>query len=314
MSERVKRTETKKRRLRKQPRMRRVQSTQVVQAPKMRVSRSVKRRKLRNDRRISVPLQTLRQILLSTRWISAGILALAIYALVLTGMERDFYLTTIPVEGVTSIPAAEIVEASELAGAHIFSADPGIAAQNIMRVPGVISATVTLQWPNLVTIAVAENKPVARWVEGEQSFWVTTGGALIPARAGNDALVEIASDIPLPEPAPLTAEAEGEAGEMVVPAVNSTEPRADFVPQDVLEGALLLQELRPNIERLYYRPGTGLSYEDGRGWRVYFGTGSDMNQKLVVYEKIVATLLERGLTPMYISVANQEKPSYRTEP
>ena len=70
----------------------------------------------------------------------AGILALAIYALVLTGRERDVYLTTIPVNGVTSIPAQEIVEASELAGAHIFSADPGIAAENIMRVPGVISA------------------------------------------------------------------------------------------------------------------------------------------------------------------------------
>ncbi|MEM7118732.1 MAG: hypothetical protein AAF614_40315, partial [Chloroflexota bacterium] len=82
------------------------------------------------------------------------------------------------------------------------------------------------------------------------------------------------------------------------------------VPQEVLAGALQLRELRPNIERLYYRPAGGLSYEDGRGWRVYFGTGSDMQQKLVVYETIVEDLVARGLSPSYISVSNQKKPYY----
>jgi hypothetical protein len=78
----------------------------------------------------------------------------------------------------------------------------------------------------------------------------------------------------------------------------------------VLEGALMLRQLRPNIDTLYYRPSSGLSYQDGRGWRVYFGTGTDMQQKLVVYEAIVAELLAQELTPTYISVSNQEKPYY----
>ena len=74
----------------------------------------------------------------------------------------------------------------------------------------------------------------------------------------------------------------------------------------------MLRELRPNINQLYYRPAGGLSYQDGRGWRAYFGEGTDMNQKLVVYEAIVADLESRGLTPAYISVSNQEKPYYAT--
>ncbi|RIK17338.1 MAG: hypothetical protein DCC51_12495, partial [Anaerolineae bacterium] len=90
--------------------------------------------------------------------------------------------------------------------------------------------------------------------------------------------------------------------------------QAAFVPQPVLAGALQLRELRPNIDKLIYKPSDGLGYQDGRGWTAYFGTGHDMHQKLVVYETIVASLLERGARPAYISVANQHKPYYRLAP
>ena len=36
---------------------------------------------------------------------------------------------------------------------------------------------------------------------------------------------------------------------------------------DLVRGALHLRELRPNIDQLFFRPGNGLSYQDGRGWR-----------------------------------------------
>ena len=75
-----------------------------------------------------------------------------------------------------------------------------------------------------------------------------------------------------------------------------------------------LRELRPNIDRLFYRPAGGLSYQDGRGWRVYLGTGQNMHQKLVVYETVVEDLLSRGLQPEYIGVSNQERPYYKATP
>lgn len=294
--------------------MRRMDS--AVTMPRLSVPKNARRRRRRNQTRVvRAPIASLRQILLSARWLSLGLLALAIYALTLIGMDENFYLTAIPVEGVISVPATEVVQASNLAGSHIFAADPGTAAQQIMdNVPGIISAEVTLNWPNQVQINVTEDSPIAIWVEGSNQFWVTRTGRLVPARSASLGLLMIQSEVEgvgvataVPATPPADDETETVAGET---AVESAAANMRFLPHDVLAGALQLKQLRPNIDRLFYRPSSGLSYQDGRGWRVFFGTGTDMSQKLVVYETIVEELLAQGLTPQYVSVSNQEKPYY----
>lgn len=294
----------------------------AVPMPRLRVPKNARRRRRRNQARVRVPMASLRQIIFSARWLSLGLLALSIYALTLVGLDKNFYLTAIPVEGVISIPAEEVVQASRLAGSHIFAADPNAAAQGIMdNVSGIISATVTLTWPNQVSIKVLEDSPIAIWVEGSNQFWVTHSGRLIPARSESMGLLLIQSEVEGSGKTALTS-----SQETAVSTINSSEtnpseneplaenstPTANirFMPQDVLAGALQLKQLRPNIDRLFYRPSSGLSFQDGRGWRVYFGSGTDMAQKLVVYETIVEDLLAQGLTPQYVSVSNQEKPYY----
>lgn len=272
--------------------MRRVETANVLRQPRLEMPKTARKRRRRNQRQ-ALPLQTVRQILLSARWISLALLAMCVYALYLIGMSEQFYLTTIPVEGTFSITPNEVVQSSGLAGVHIFAADPNQAAENVTEVAGVIAATVTLEWPNQVTIHIEEDSPIAIWAEGETEYWVTKNGQLIPARTRSLGLLKIQSN--------LLSES-NEAGEVV--------SNADFVPAEVLEGALLLKALRPNIETLSYRPSSGLSYQDGRGWQAYFGTGTDIEQKLVVYETIVEQLTSQGLTPVYISVSNQEKPYY----
>lgn len=292
--------------------MRRLDSASAVPVPRLRVPKTAKKRRRRNRARARLPLNAIKRVVFSSRWLSLGLLALTIYALTLIGLDPRFYLTTIPVEGVVSIPAAEVVQASSLAGTHIFAADPGEAATKIKEVPGVISATVTLRWPNEVSVQVREDTPIAVWIEGSSQYWVTRNGRLIPARSESLGLLFIQSEQTVEEVAAETAvsssETETEDADVAVAATPGA--NVDFVPQDVLAGALQLRELRPNIDKLYYRPGSGLSYQDGRGWRVYFGTGTDMQQKLVVYEAIVEELLAQGLTPVYVSVSNQEKPYY----
>lgn len=287
----------------------------AVTMPRLSVPKNARRRRRRNQTRVvRAPIASLRQILLSARWLSLGVLALSIYALTLIGMDENFYLTAIPVEGVISVPATEVVQASNLAGSHIFAADPGTAAQQIMdNVPGIISAEVTLNWPNQVQINVTEDSPIAIWVEGSNQFWVTRTGRLVPARSASLGLLMIQSEVEgvgaaTAVPATPTGDEVADAAETAVAEPVSANMR--FLPHDVLAGALQLKQLRPNIDRLYYRPSSGLSYQDGRGWRVFFGTGTDMSQKLVVYETIVEELLAQGLTPQYVSVSNQEKPYY----
>lgn len=297
------------RRLRKQPKTRRVQSAHAMPLPRMEVPKAARQRKRRNQRsrrRSRLPLTSMKQVVFSARWISLLLLTAVSWALVMIGLDEHFYLTVIPVDGTVSIPAAEIVEASQLAGAHIFAVEPEAAAERVADVPGVIGAAVSLSWPNQVLIEVQEDSPEMVWQEGEQQFWVTGNGRFIPVRATVPGLLIIESEMP---PAQVQPELVDDTEELVATA----EPQANmaFIPQDVLDGARQLRQLRPNIEKLYYRGDSGLSYQDGRGWRVYFGTGTDMNQKLVIYETIVADLLARGLTPQYISVSNQEKPYYR---
>jgi hypothetical protein len=300
------------RKLRKQPRMERVYTAAAMPVPKFQVPATARRRRRRNRRMVRLPLASLKSLILSSRWVSLLLVALCTGALVLIGLEEDFYITLIPVEGVASIPPAEVVQASGLGGVHIFAAEPQVAAQRVDEMPGVISATVSLEWPNHALIQLREDSPVAVWEDAGQMYWVNQDGELVLARIDVPGLLHIIAEGPVAAPAsvPIAAdEAGAEARDGEVGEDGETAPIL-FVPEPVLQGALQLRELRPNIEALYYDPGGGLSYQDGRGWRAYFGAGADMAQKLVVYETLVAQLVAESVTPQYVSVQNQERPFY----
>ena len=285
--------------------MRRVQSVTSMAMPPLTVPKTAARRRKRNQRKRCwySPLLMLKKVIFTSRWISLGLLGLCIYALVLTGLSLHFYLTLIPVEGTQSLPPAEIVAASGLAGSHIFAADPNVAAQRITELPGVISATVTLGWPNEVLIRIREDSPIAVWEEGGRQFWITGNGRLIPSRSDLTDLPVIVSEMSIVAEAVASADAESAPEDI-------PQTSLDFVPMNILEGVLQLQDLRSDVNQFYYRPSGGLSFDEAQGWRAYFGTGQDMQQKMVVYTAIVTDLQARDLTPEYISVSNQEKPYY----
>lgn len=228
----------------------------------------------------------MKRLVLSARWASVLVLAACTWALFTIARDDSFYLTSIPVEGARAFSASEVVANSGLANVHIFAADPNEAARRIGEMPGIESAEVSLKWPNSVMIRITESEPVALWKQNGRTFWIDETGRLIPARANVPGMLLIESE------------------------VNEEAAEDAYVANDVLSGALLLRQLRANIDRLYYEPGNGLSYQDGRGWRAYFGSGLNMEQKLAVYETVVEDLLARSVSPAYISVRNELKPYY----
>jgi hypothetical protein len=131
---------------------------------------------------------------------------------------------------------------------------------------------------------------VVTWIENERTWWVDADGFKFKAREALPGLLPIQVDT-----------VEGKA----------SQPNDEPVPAAAIHGALQLRELRPNIEMLHYDPAHGLSYQDGRGWRGYFGVGTDMPQKLAVYEKLTADLTARGIYPRLISVENLGAPYYK---
>ncbi|MBK9053199.1 MAG: FtsQ-type POTRA domain-containing protein [Chloroflexi bacterium] len=158
------------------------------------------RRKRRNRINFNLPVSRdgVKQLIISPRWLSLVVLAIAIYAIVMIGLDEQFYLTTVPVSGVSAIPAQEIADASGLGGIHIFAADPATAAAAIDDIPGIISATVTLHWPNQVKITVVEDSPVAIWEEAGQTYWINADGSLLPARVDVPSLPRIQSQMQNP--------------------------------------------------------------------------------------------------------------------
>lgn len=325
-------------RLRKQPQMRRIQAASAASLAGLGMTKTAQKRKRRQSaQRITRPLSTARAIVFNARWLSLGIVGLCVYALYLIGADQRFYLNYIPVQGATSLEINDVVAESGLAGRHIFAADPQAAADRIGQMGGVVTATVTLHWPNEVLVSLREKPPLATWEEGSETYWIDEDGNLSLARAETVGLLHIVSEEPVSSDAgeqgsggtgETDAEAEtassdeesassdGNDEETTTGETANGEATANiaFVPRPVLEGAIQLRQLRPNIDKLFYNTSGGLSYQDGRGWRAYFGSGRDMHQKLAVYETVVASLMDRGLRPEYISVSNQYKPYYRLVP
>lgn len=207
-------------------------------------------------------------------------------------LDPAMYISTINLGGAAFVPGQEIYARSGIAGQHIFWVDPVEVERNIAAVPGIAAVSVTVEWPSTVTIAVVERIPVVLWIENDDRWWVDADGAQFKARAELAGLLPITVD----DPANRAGIKGGDAG---------------YVPVEAVAGALQLRQLRPNIELLHYDALRGLSYQDGRGWRGYFGVGTDMPQKLAVYEGLVADLLARGIQPKLISVESAQAPYYQ---
>jgi cell division septal protein FtsQ len=160
--------------------------------------------------------------------------------------------------------------------------------KNVEAIPGIKAAVVEMKWTNFVAIQVTENEPVLAWSQGGQTMWVDKDGLTFPSRAQNPGLLPIVVD-------------------------DATTPLAagSRIPVTAIQGALQLKQLRNNLELLHYDAVNGLSYQDSRNWRGYFGTGTDMEMKLAVYETLVANLVARGVKPTMISVVNKDAPYYR---
>lgn len=224
------------------------------------------------------------------RWAASWRMASAVIVLLLGAMlarlltDRQMYVSAINLGGASLVPAPELFAESGLAGQHIFWVNPRAAAARLQAVAGIAAARVEVAWPARVTVVVQERQPQVLLLEAGQKWWVDAQGQKFKARGDLPGLLLV----------------ESENGQALA-----------SLPPEALQGALQLKQLRGNIDKLYYQPDRGLSYQDGRGWRGYFGVGGDMAQKLAVYEQLVADLQGQGITPREISVASLLVPVYK---
>lgn len=226
---------------------------------------------------------------LSGRMVSAVILFALLVVLFLFFQSDAFYVDHIEVGGMGYMSAEEIFALSETANTHLFWLDAAQIEASVLRSPNIAAADVSIGWPpHILQIEVEERQPALVWEQSGYRTWIDVQGRVMPQRSDIPGLLRIVAD----------GEVDALSGETAI-------------PQEVVDGALQLKALYPGIDVLVYNAIEGLGYQDGRGWRAWFGSGRDMPTKLAVYETLVADLLARGIQPEYIDVGNPDAPYYK---
>lgn len=232
------------------------------------------------------------------RWVSLAIVLAILMVMVVIFTNPMFYVQRAEVGGLKYVPPEEVYADAGIARYHILFVDPAQVEKNVLQSPSLESAQVSVGWPARVVITVREREPALVWEQGNDRYWVDVNGNLMQLRRDLPALVQVVN--------------EGDAIPFRCPGPDCPGGAADTpgIDPSVVLGAQQLKTLRSNIDVLYYDPVRGLSYQDGRGWRGYFGVGTDMDQKLRVYETIIADLTARGVQPAQVDVSNLTAPYY----
>jgi cell division protein FtsQ len=270
-------------------------------SPTVRRTGSTPRR--RYDIALNVPgaeirLPSVPQVRVGWRLVS-GLVVLAMLA-ALYGMffTPMFKVESVEIIGAQRLTSEDINQALGLYGELIFAINPAQVQERLEAAfPELASFELAVGLPRTIALSVVERTPVVAWVQDGQETWMDTEGIGFPPRGEVQGLLYVqASGLPM------GADQEGGYESLVL-------------KPELVESMLAMQAYLPEGGQLLFDAGRGFGWDDGRGWRVFFGQEiSEINQKLSTYQTLVETLGARGITPALISVEYLQAPYYRTEP
>lgn len=224
----------------------------------------------------------------------SGLITLGlIIVLVLFFLSDVFYVRSIVVAGTNYLDKAEVFRVADIAEMHLFWINPSEVQERLEELDVVADVRVEVGWPpDMVKIYIEERQPAIMWVQSGVAALVDLQGRVLaypPDDTVRPDLLRIITDGSLSGPPGLD----------------------DAIPEDAINGALQLQSVLAGIPYLRYNAENGLGFrEEPGGWDVWLGIGTDMPNKLLVYEAIRDDLISRGITPVFINVANPEGAYY----
>jgi len=226
--------------------------------------------------------------LLTTRLVSFVLLLVVIGLAMWLVIDDRFYVNSMNVTGNERVKAAAIVEKSGVQGTHIFWLKPAEVAQHLLEaLPSIRSATLTCDFPADCTLNVEERQPVVAWQYGNALTWIDADHVAFAAEGKNTK--------PL-----ITIEATH--GPALFPG-----QRAD---QQLIEAALAVAQTMPDIQRYRYTAEYGLEFTDVRGFPVYLGLGSNMADRVMIWQALQAKLVAKKILPAFVDVREPLAPFY----
>lgn len=201
-----------------------------------------------------------------------------------------FYVRGVSVAGLRYLTREEVFTFADIANMHIFWVSPDDVRENLLRSPSIADAAVFINWPpNMVNIVIQEREPALVWQQAGTEIWIDIQGRVMEKREERGDLIRILANAVVDE-GPL-----GESGN---------------VDLDVVYGALQLHDLLPEVPAFTYDTVKGLGFVDNNGWTIWFGSGTDMPEKLLVYRRIANDLQNRGIRPGEVNIKDVDHPYY----
>jgi hypothetical protein len=209
-----------------------------------------------------------------------------------------FHVPSVTVLGNNRLTQEEIQSVTGALGQSIFMVQPNDAAVRLrMNYPELLSAQVNVYLPNYVYVTVTERQPVILWQQNGGYTWIDATGVAFRPRGTVAGLV------------PITGLSNPPAGARPLDDPLSPPP---YMQKELVDAILALAPTVPADTTMFFDPSFGLGWKDSHGWKSYFGTSAkDMPLKVRVYQSLVDSLLQRGVTPIFINVMYPDAPFYR---
>jgi cell division septal protein FtsQ len=243
-------------------------------------------------------LPALPTIHLGWRVVSAGMVLALLFALYASLTSPAFTVGRVEIGGAQRLSAQDVNRVLAVAGSSVFSIQPDKLATILADAfPELEDFSVRVGLPARVLITVDERRPVVAWQQSGITVWVDSAGVAFIPEGEEQPLVEVQA---LEAPPVLVAQ-EGAA-------------RHQLISPEMVAAALAISQQAPQGVELLYSAKYGFGWTDPAGWDAYFGAESEsLDQRMAVYNAIVAELQDRGLVPTLISVAQLHAPYYRLD-
>lgn len=215
----------------------------------------------------------LKLIKLGSRWITIPLLAVMSWMLVQTLSGPKLRLGKPDVLGTSITSASRIRSIAGINNQYAFEVDPNAIVAQLVALPEIASAEVTVVWPNEVVIEIEERTPILEWNDAGTTWWISGDGIAFLRRSVVHDLIQVHSL------------------ERTLDFPRGLEP---VLSEDMIETALALQESLDGPSQLFFDKERGFGFQDPRGWMAYFGTDGDVEAKVNIYSKISEYLDKTG--------------------
>lgn len=206
------------------------------------------------------------------------IFALSLYEIFASDI---FYVPNLALEGIHILPQGEVDQAAGIQGWNVFFVNDRDVAAAIKRLPEVKDVQVSTEMPNRVAVRINERSPRFAWVTKGSTYWVDDDGIAVRARFVAPSLLTL-------------KDVDGTAVEI-----------GERVSAEAFNAAVSLRNLWPKGPTAFeWSKAHGLAARDEHGWLIYFGSASQMADKLAALKIVTAQLAKDRHTIAYIDVGN----------